>query len=170
MFKSIFLPIIGVAAFITIVGLFSQGKLNFLFSGNSPIISTKSDVLKEKTIKISDIELKVEVAKTDSERAKGLSNRSSLDQNSGMVFVFSKNSSPIFWMKDTKIPLDLIWIDDNKIVGITKNVQTEPNVSDNYLKRYQAPTHVDYVVEVNAGYSDKNNIKVGQSLSGLEQL
>ncbi len=163
MFKSLFLPLIAVAAFITFVGLLTQGKLQFLF----PESVTNSNL---KVIKIEGVEIKVEVAKTKEELAKGLSSRDKLDENSGMVFVFDKNSRPTFWMKDTNIALDMIWINDSKIVGIDKNVQPEPGVDESKLKKYPAPSEVDYVLEVNGGFSDKNNIKIDQTLSGLEQF
>lgn len=163
MFKSIFLPLIAVAAFITLVGLLSQGKFNSVLTNTEP----KSG---NNIIKIDNLEIEVEVAKSNDERAKGLSDRTSLDEKKGMIFVFSKDSNPIFWMKDTKIALDIIWINDNKIIGIEKNVQPEPGKKDAELKTYSAPSPVDYVLEVNGGFSDKNNIKVDQTLSGLEQL
>lgn len=163
MFKSIFLPLIAVAAFIVLVGLLNQGKLQFLFSS----IPSK---VESKYIKIDDLKVYIEVAKTNEERAKGLSNRSKLDQNLGMLFIFDKNSKPTFWMKDTKIPLDIIWISNNKIIGIDKNIQPELNKKDSELKKYPAPSVIDYVLEVNGGFSDNNNVKVGQNLSGLEQL
>ena len=150
MFKQIFLPLIVVATFITLVGLLGQGKLNYFFNLPSP-----TPKVSLKTVKIENLEIDVEVAKSADERAKGLSGRDRLDENSGMVFVFSKDSKPIFWMKDTKIALDIIWINYNKIVGIEKNV---------------SPSTIDYVLEVNAGFSDKNNIRSGQMISGLEQL
>jgi len=165
MFKSLFLPIIGVMAFITITGLMYQGKLDFLTDKVSNQIQNQ-----DKKIKIGQTEIVVDVAKSNEERARGLSNVESLDKNKGMLFVFDGNSRPVFWMKDTKIALDIIWIEDDKIVSIDKNVQPEPNTPDNKLKRYYAPTNVDYVLEVNAGFSEENDIKVGQSLSGLEQL
>lgn len=155
MFKSIFLPIIAVAGFIILVGLLSQGKL----------IKVRA-----KSIKIDTTEINIEIAKTNDERSKGLSNRTSLNENTGMIFVFPKNSKPVFWMKDTKIPLDIIWINDNKIIGIDKNVEPELGILDAKLKKYPAPYEVDYVLEVNAGFSDKNNIKLDQTISGLEQL
>ena len=163
MFKQIFLPLIGVALFITFVGLLNQNKLNFLVPKSAPVAGSKM-------IKINDIEISVEVAKTNDERAKGLSNRTSLADKSGMVFVFNKDTKPVFWMKDTKIPLDMIWINDDKITKIDFNVQPEPNVADNRLKRYSAPSATDYVLEVNGGFSEKNGIKAGQTISGLEQL
>lgn len=163
MFKSIFLPLIAVAAFIVLVGLLSQGKLD-------PFIKKVSVVQDSKSIKIDSTEIKIEVAKSNEERSKGLSNRIKLSDNSGMVFVFPKNSKPVFWMKDTKIALDIIWINNNKIVGIEKDVQPEPNIIDNKLKKYPAPSEIDYVLEVNGGFSDKHNIKVDQMISDLEQL
>jgi len=165
MFKSIFLPLIGVAVFIIVVGLLSQGKLDFILKSVSPNLKTN-----QKVVKVNGVEINVEVAKSNEERAKGLSNRSSLDEKSGMVFIFPKDSKPVFWMKDTKIPLDIIWIFDNKIIGIEKNVQTEIDKKDDELKKYAAPSTSNYVLEVNAGFSDKYDIKVDQTISGLEQL
>lgn len=159
MFKSIFLPLIAVAGFIVVVGLLNQGKLDSILKNVSPI---KKEV--PKTIKINNLEVKVEVAKSNEERSKGLSNRTQLDSQTGMVFVFTKDSKPVFWMKDTKIPLDIIWINDNKIIGIEKNVLPEPNVSDTKLKKYPAPDMVNYVLEVNAGFSDTNNISIGDNV------
>ncbi len=172
MFKSIFLPLIAVAAFITLVGLLSQGKFDSILKRNEEANNSNAKVMRSnlKIIKIENTEIEVEVARTSEERSKGLGGRTSLAENSGMVFVFNQNSTPVFWMKDTKIPLDLIWINDNKIIGIDKNVPVEEGVADKNLKKYPAPSAVDYVLEVNAGFSDKNSIKVGQSLSGLEQL
>ncbi len=163
MFKQIFLPLIAVAGFIVLVGLLSQGKLNFLIPTATPIANSKK-------IKIENTEINIELANTNETRSRGLGNRTKLDEKSGMLFVFSKGSKPTFWMKDTKIALDIIWIKDKKIVKIDKNVQPEPNVLDVDLKKYPAPSEVDYVLEVNGGFTDKNSIKAGQSLSGLEQL
>lgn len=165
MFKSIFLPIIAVAAFITLVGLLSQGKLDKFIKTADTNTNTVT-----KTIIIGDKEIKVEVARTNEERSKGLSNRTKLDENSGMVFVFNKNSKPSFWMKDTKIALDIIWINDDKIVAINKNVEPEPNKKDSELKKYPAPSEIDYVLEVNGGFSDKNGIKAGSTVQKLSDL
>ncbi len=165
MFKQIFLPLLLVAAFITLVGLLSQGKFNSFLKSTVP-----SKTVEEKTIIVGDTEIKVEVAKTNEERAKGLSNREKLEEGSGMLFVFEKNSKPVFWMKDTKIALDIIWINDDKVVGIEKNVQPEPDKKDNQLKKYSAPTAIDYVLEVSGGFSDKNNIKTGSTVQKLSDL
>ena len=159
MFKQIFLPLLATMAIIVVLGLFSQGKIGLPSNLNSS----------QKVISINDVKVNIEVAKTDTEKQKGLGGRNTLVDNSGMIFVFNREK-PTFWMKDTLIPLDIIWISDGKIVGINKNVATELGKTDPELTRYPSPQIIDYVLEVNAGFSDKNKITIGQSLSGLEQL
>lgn len=165
MFKQIFLPIIGVMLFIVFVGLLNQGKLNFLFAMPSP-----TPMPLTKTILIDNKEVVVEVARTATERSKGLSGRDFLDKNSGMVFIFAKDSKPIFWMKDTKFPLDIVWINDNKVVRIDKSVPTELSKKDSELTRYSTNVGIDYVLEVNAGFSEDNKIKVGSTVQKLSDL
>lgn len=161
MFKSLFLPILAVIVFIILVGFLSQGKFdNYI----KPQTDTTSNT---KLLKINDLEINVEVVKTNEERAKGLGGRDSLEDNSGMLFVFD-NTKPTFWMKDTKISLDIIWINDNKIIGIDKNIKPEIGTDDSKLTRYPAPAEVDYVLEVNAGFSDKNKIKIGDLVNLVE--
>ena len=162
MFKQIILPLLGVAVFIIVVGLFIQksSSLNLLGSKfQTPIANV------EKVITVGDKKVNVQIAKTNEERSKGLSGTKSLKDDSGMLFIFSAKSSPLFWMKDMLIPLDMIWITDGKIVKIEKNVPVPaPNTPDNALKTYSAGQPVDHILEVNAGYSDKNNINVGESV------
>jgi len=101
----------------------------------------------------------VELAKTNAEREKGLMNRSELDQNKGMLFIFNKEDIYPFWMKDTLIPLDMIWIDqNNKVVFVAQNVQP--------CKSLVCPVtfpaaKAKYVLEINAGLSNKSGIKIG---------
>lgn len=162
MFKQIILPLLGVALFIVVVGLFIQKSPSFNLPGSGPQTHIANT---EKIIMVGDKKVSVQIAKTTEERSKGLSGTKSLKDDSGMLFVFSAKSSPLFWMKDMLIPLDMVWIVDGKIVKIDKNVPAPaPNTPDNALKTYSAGQPVDYILEVNAGYSDKNNIKVGDSV------
>lgn len=165
MFKQIIFPILAVAGFIVIVGLFTQGKISIPVNNTS--LKTPDT---RKSISINNTRIYVEVARTDLEKQKGLSNRESLAENSGMIFVFNQGSRPSFWMKDTLVPLDIIWIRSGRIVGIDKNVRPETGKPDSQLKKYPAPQGIDYVLEVNAGFSDKNNITTDQMIYGLEQL
>jgi uncharacterized membrane protein (UPF0127 family) len=164
MFKQIILPILGVAAFIAIVGYFTQNPnglnmLNTFKSSPTPVA--------QETVTINGKVIQVSVAGTSDTRTKGLSGTTSLDQNSGMLFVFdTKQVSPLFWMKDMLIPLDLVWIGNGKIVHIDKNVPPPAKgTPDSSLKLYSAGTPVDYVLEVNAGFCDQNSIKVGDNVT-----
>lgn len=158
MFKTIILPIIGVAAFIIVVGVFMKKAPTF-----------NQNQIQNKAITINNTSINVEVADTQEKRVKGLSGRTSLDNNTGMLFVFdTKSINTAFWMKDMLIPLDIIWIKDGKIIKIDKNIPAPASgTPDNKLIVYKPNQTVDFVLEVNAGFSDKNSIKVGQSLSGL---
>jgi uncharacterized membrane protein (UPF0127 family) len=168
MFKQIILPILAVVIFIIIVGLFVQKSSSLGLSG----LKTPTPIAKsEKTITVGAKKIQVQIADNAEKRAKGLSGVASLKADSGMLFVFdTKDLAPIFWMKDMLIPLDMIWIRDGKIVKIDKNVLIpSPGTPDSNLKTYSAGQTVDYVLEVNAGFSNQNNIKVGDSvdLSGI---
>lgn len=107
---------------------------------------------------VGKLNLKVflEVALTDAEKEKGLMNRPGLAENRGMVFVFRPRKQITFWMKDTLIPLDMIFINKGKIVKIIKNAM--PNQT-NIL--YSSDSSVTEVIEVNGGFADKHLIKAG---------
>ena len=101
----------------------------------------------------------VEIAQSSAQRDKGLMYRNKLDKNKGMFFIFEKEGIYPFWMKNTLIPLDMIWIDNNnKIVFISQNVQP--------CKNFICPSIIPvvkakYVLEVNGGICQEINLKVG---------
>jgi uncharacterized membrane protein (UPF0127 family) len=117
------------------------------------------------TVTIGEQVLNVEIAQTPLARQQGLGGRKALAENNGMLFLFSNPDKVAFWMKDTLIPLDLIWIKSGRVLEITPNVRPEPNVADSSLQRYFPADPVDSVIEVNAGWTSKNNIKVGDSVA-----
>ncbi len=107
------------------------------------------------------IKINVEIADDNNEREKGLMLRESLDENSGMLFVFEKEEPQTFWMKNTLISLDIIFIDkNNKIIGIEK---AEPCKQDP-CALYRSSGPAKYILEVNAGFSAKNKISVGDKV------
>lgn len=117
-------------------------------------------------VKIGNNRLFVEHASNEEERRKGLSGRTSLREDGGMLFSFGQeNVLPSFWMKGMLIPIDIIWIDEWEVVKIHKNVQPEPEKSDSELTKYYSDGPIDNVIEVNAGFSNKNNIKVGDNVT-----
>ncbi len=115
---------------------------------------------KETVLEIKDASLYLEIADTPEQRERGLSGRDKLRDDHGMLFIFEYPLIPGFWMKDMRFPLDMAWIDkDYSVVGIAKDIPPE-----SYPKTFQPPSPVKYVLEVNAGWADKNNIRVGDTI------
>ncbi len=89
--------------------------------------------------------------------------REELDSNKGMLFVFSDEAKHSFWMKNTLIPLDIIWINENKeIVFISENNQ--PCVFD-FCPAIYPDEKAKYVLELNGRTISKINLKVGDKAS-----
>lgn len=118
------------------------------------IIATISHYDKS-TIVINNQVLNIEIANTSQERSRGLCCRDSLSDDQGMLFVYDKPGFYGFWMKDTRIPLDMIWINSNKqIVHIKEDVKPET-----YPKSFVSDEPAQYVLETNAGFVSKYQIK-----------
>jgi len=101
----------------------------------------------------------VEVAKSQAQRQQGLQNRSYLKKNRGMLFIFKKEDYHTFWMKDTYIPLDIAFIDRNKvIVDIQQMIPLDTRI------RYKPAKKAKYALEVNAGWMEENNIQVNDKV------
>ncbi len=98
--------------------------------------------------------LDVEIADNPEEIMQGLMFRSNLNPNQGMFFIFPEQDEQIFWMKDTKISLDIIFVsNDLKIIHIARH--TVPYSKEPIPSLYPAK----YVVEVNAGFCDTHQIQ-----------
>jgi hypothetical protein len=100
--------------------------------------------------------LRVEIADTDSRRQTGLMYRGSLDENSGMLFVFENEHRLNFWMKNTLIPLSIAYIGRN---GLIKDIINMKPLDTSVTYPSSGPAL--YAIEVNAGWFKKNNITVG---------
>jgi len=106
-------------------------------------------------IYINAREIRVEVAKTEEERAKGLMERASLGKDEGMLFVFEGEGLHGFWMKNTLIPLSIAFIDkEGMIVWIT---DMEPQTQS----VHSPPKPALYALEMNRGWFTRNGIKAG---------
>lgn len=106
-----------------------------------------------------DIEIKVNVAQTVAERNQGLMNVKEMAMNEGMLFDFEVERRQHFWMKDTYIPLDIIFIGSDMKVRNTYEGAV-PHSED----RISSIVPVKYVVEVNAGFVKLNDIKDGDKI------
>ena len=103
--------------------------------------------------------IEVEFAKNDEERALGLMYRSSMDEHQGMWFIFPEEAPRSFYMRNTEIPLDIIYLDkDKKVVSIAKNARPYDETS------LPSEKPAMYVLEINGGLSDKWGIEKGDRM------
>ncbi len=102
----------------------------------------------------------IQIANTEFDRELGLMFRKSMKENQGMLFIFAEDTTQTFWMRNTFIPLDMVFINSQMvIVSISRNTKT---LSD---QTYTSKGPAQYVLEVNAGYCDKFNIHSGDKIT-----
>ena len=102
----------------------------------------------------------IELAQDDLKRQQGLMYRDKMAENQGMLFIFEDEDARSFWMKNTVLSLDMIFVNGhNEIVTIHKN--TTPYSEQSYASTKPAR----YVVEVNGGYTDRHKIVVGDHIA-----
>nr|WP_299384669.1 DUF192 domain-containing protein [Allomuricauda sp.] len=154
-------------------------KLGFLFLAFSLLLSgCKTESKKEiKTASITftkegelritkpgtdaaTITLDIEIAETEYETQTGLMYRESMDELQGMLFIFPEVTTHSFYMKNTQIPLDIIYIDENlKITSFQKNAKPFDETG------LPSDGPVKYVLEINAGLSDQWGLEIGDTVS-----
>ena len=123
----------------------------FLFSKKNPTTKFPST-----NLKLNNTEYNIEIARTISQKSAGLSTRDKLCSNCGMIFIFNKDGTLPFWMKDTFIPLDMIWINSN---GQITDIITATDTNSSKILQNTQPAK--YVLELNAYDSQKLSLKVG---------
>lgn len=106
--------------------------------------------------------IQAEVADTKAKKKVGLMFRESLAPNAGMLFVYSQAGVYSFWMKNCRFPIDIIWLDPKKtVVQITERV---PPCLDDPCPVYNPHVEALYVIEVNAGLSQREGLTVGSKI------
>jgi len=112
----------------------------------------------EGKVRIGETYIPVLIADTNEERVRGLSGTKSLSDGLGMLFIFEQPAKYGFWMKDMSFDIDIVWIDiESRVIGLEKWVSR-----DSYPKVFYPPGEVKYVLELSAGFIDKNEIYVGE--------
>ena len=113
-------------------------------------------------VKIGDTAVNAEIADTALKKMKGLMFRSSLGEIDGMLFLFDTEGYYGFWMMNTSIPLDIIWINsDKKIIFIEHNIQP---CQENACESFTSNETAKYVLELNAGTAEKVGLKIGDEV------
>ena len=112
------------------------------------------------TVSIGGKNIFVDVADTENLREKGLSGRTGIKNDEGMIFIFNGAEIPGFWMKDMNFSIDIIWIgEDWKVVSVSEDLTPE-----SYPEAYYPDTPVMYVMEVPAGFVKENNVYSGEDI------
>ncbi len=127
------------------------------FTGNISIFSQGP------TATIKNQSFKLNYAKSEKEREIGLSQKKSMPENYGMLFTFDKADLYPFWMRDMEFPIDIIYINNNKIVTIYSSAQPPKNTTDS-LPIYKPDNAANMVLEINAGLSDKYGFQKGDEV------
>lgn len=116
-----------------------------------------SSNMQKSTLSLGVGVITVDVARTDAELVRGLSERTRLGDQEGMLFVFEKDSRQGIWMKDMNFPIDIIWLDSQKrVVHIVRDASPE-----SYPVVFTPPVDARYVLEVPAGSVARWGVNVG---------
>lgn len=108
--------------------------------------------------------IQVEIANTMKKRAEGLMYREHLAKDRGMLFTFDQAQPWVFWMKNTKIPLDIIWMNEKKqIIHIARNVPICTRTDDG-CPQYQPNDPAMYVLELGGGEAERLKLEKGSKL------
>lgn len=119
-----------------------------------------------KTIWVNNQSFKTLIADTANKRIKGLSSRQSLSNDWAMLFIFDRCDYHGFWMKDMNFPVDIFWLDKDKII-----IDIETNVEPKTWPMVFYPNKpACYGLEINAGLSEKYSLKVGQKIMVSEKF
>jgi uncharacterized membrane protein (UPF0127 family) len=106
--------------------------------------------------------VKIEIADTPQSQELGLMYRNSMAADAGMLFVFATPAHQVFWMKNTRIPLDMIFADNQRhVIGIVANAEPFSEA------RLSVPGDSQYVLEVNGGFCHDRGVKAGDRLDFL---
>jgi uncharacterized membrane protein (UPF0127 family) len=117
---------------------------------------------KEPTVELKGKTYTIEIAEDDASRAHGLMDRTHMDADHGMLFVFQDDAPRAFWMKNTKIPLDMLFFDaERRLVSVQHDV---PPCTADPCPAYSSGAPARYVLELNAGQARKLGLTTGEEL------
>jgi uncharacterized protein len=114
-------------------------------------------------IELDGVTLTVELATTAAAQQQGLSDRNSMPQDHGMLFVFNQEAEWSFWMHEMRFPLDIIWFNSNRqVVFIEQNLSPCTPAA---CPVYAPAVNALYVLEVNAGFVRTYGVQIGDGFS-----
>lgn len=125
------------------------------------VIESVAQATEVKRAVIGETEITLEIADEQPELVLGLSGRESIPRNHAMLFIFETTDFHGIWMKDMRFALDIMWLNEYaEVVHIEKNVSPQT-----YPKSFRPRARAKYVLETNAGFVQRNFIKIGDKLT-----
>ncbi len=129
-----------------------------------PIITLARPDFAKKKIQVGHKTITVEIADTPEKTAYGLMFKKTLNENEGMLFIFTKEERLSFWMKNTFIDLSIAYFDSKKILTEILEMKAAHSELQTHFENYQSTKPALYALEMNKGWFKKNNIKPGSQL------
>ncbi|SMC78756.1 DUF192 domain-containing protein [Moheibacter sediminis] len=132
-------------------------EIPFKKEGELEFINAKGEAFKK---------IDIEIAETNNERARGLMDRSKMEENNGMIFIFGDDEirPHTFYMKNTRIPLDIMYFSkDSVLINIARNAQPGADSEQGGGTVAGAASDSKFVVEINGGLADVWGIKEGET-------
>lgn len=149
------------------VGTFFLALLVFVFVlafervSENPADTNTASAPESASLMINEHYVELDIAATNEARQQGLSGRTELEEDEGMLFLFSSAGRHSFWMKDMNFPIDIIWLDErNEVVDIKERAQPE-----SYPETFAPAKSATKVVELTADFVAEEEIKIGQQLN-----
>lgn len=149
---------------VSFLGLVALGLGLWLLLRNQGRLETQ-----ESHLRIGETELTVELADTPEKRLQGLSGREPIADDWGMLFVFPDSGRRSFWMREMRFPLDMVFIDQRQVVEIIPDVPAPAVGQDGREIRVVSKEAAEWVLEVNAGWVERQGIEVGDPVELLER-
>jgi len=112
-----------------------------------------------KQVRVGGAVVQAEVVQSPDKVAQGLAGRRALDEGRGMLFLMPERKRQVFWMQGMRFPLDIIWVDQGRIIGLERNV---PPGEEHIVT---SPEPAAQVLEVPAGFSERRALKPGDKVT-----
>lgn len=125
------------------------------------LMLTVGQTFERTTVRFGTCEMQTQVARTNQEKAKGLSGQLNLDDNEAMAFPF-EDEQPGFWMKDMLFSIDIVWVDNGRVVQVNDRLPLDDGATV-----YHPDQPIDWVVEVAAGRAEACGVYIDTPIQGL---
>ncbi len=122
-----------------------------------------------KQLKLGNVNIEIEIADTPERSSRGLMYRQKMSEKKGMLFIFPDEQPRSFWMKNTFIPLSIGFFDSTKTLVDVQDMEPVKSEMDQNPKSYLSKSPAKYALEVNAGWFQKNKIKIGDRFQIIEK-